>query len=127
MSIGDRTQTPINLIGTVNQNLEATLGHSQLVLAMGGAHSLYVVASEGAACEVLAWEIWESLVVYSQVIRKDLCFDEFRVAPLPKIGKLDEFKENWVIPILVTYKYQKSVIMKEESPILKSIGISTNG
>lgn len=121
MSIGDRYQVPTNLIGSVDQNLEATLGFNQNLYAMAGAHSIYAIAREGAACEILGIELWEYLIIYSHVIRQDLGFDEFRVAPLPKIGKLDEYKENWVIPIMVTYKYQKSVIMKEESPLLKYI------
>ncbi len=124
MSIGDRYQTPTNFVGDVNQNLEATLGFNQHVFAMAGAHSIYAIHREGAACEILGIELWEYLIMYSHVIRQDIGFDEFRVAPLPKIGKLDEFQENWVIPIMVTYKYQKSVIMKEESPLLKRIEIS---
>ena len=121
-SIGNRVQIPTNLLGNGHDpNFEATMGQNQYLYLVNGSHAFYCVADQGASCEVLGFEIWETLLEYSAVIRRDLGLHSLLVSDLPKVGKLEESTDNYVIPVLITYSFHKSNILRQESPVLKSI------
>lgn len=126
MSIGDRRHVPTSLLGQANANEFPTLGHNSYHFLLGGRHIIYCVNRTGAGAEVLGIEMWHALLDYSQVIRADLKADEFRVGELGAAGKIQEFNDNWTVPIQISYKYQRKTMLTSESPILKGFDFKAN-
>jgi len=129
LSIGDRYQTPSNLLGNGHDpNINATLGNNQQILQIDGGHIFYVIAGEAGMCEELATQVWFYLLDFKQVIRKDLTLSTFEINSLERMKKLKESgdKDNWVIPITVTYTYYRETVIYEESPVLKAISLAAN-
>ena len=127
MSIGERYQTPQNLLGNGHDpNFEATMGQHQQVVQISGSHSIMCIGDSGGNAEILGIELWQTFIDHIQIIRRDLGLNEFRVGPLQTAGKLKEANTSWVVPFSVTYTYQRSTLIRQEAPILKAFTVETN-
>jgi len=126
MSIGDRYQTPTNLIGNGHDpNYEATMGQHQQLMQVQGAHSVMCIGDSGANAEVMGIELWHTFIDHTQIIRRDMGLDAFRVGPLQTAGKLKEANTSWVVPFTVTYTYQRATLVRQEAPLLKAFTVET--
>lgn len=125
LSMGDQYQVPTNLIGNGhNPNETATLGQNQQLLQFEGSHNIACVHTEGEACEVLSFEVFDWLAGFQSIIRRELGLHMFRLGEMGAPQKLnDNYSENWVVQFKVGYTYQKGAILVMESPLLKAISL----
>lgn len=119
-SIGSRWQTPTNLIGNGhNPNAEATLGQNQVLNSFSGTMVFYCIGEEGAAAEILGTELLYFFTDYERAIVSDLGLMRMRTGDLSRPTKLEEYKENWVVTLTLSYNYQRAAVLRTESPLLK--------
>ena len=127
LAMGNKFHTPASLLGQQDPNYVATLGQNQQLVLIEGSHTILVIFKTGAASEALAIDVWHTFIDYQMVIRKDLGLSEMNIGPLQKTGRLEEYEEMWVTPIVVGYRYQRATIVRQESPILKAFSLAHSG
>lgn len=124
MVIGSKYHTPTFLLGQHDPNYQPTLGNNQYMHLVQGTHTIKCVHLEGAACEVLSFEVWRTLLDFFAVIRRDLGLHALEITELPAPTQSDDYKpRKWVNSITINYIYYLSNILDIESPILKAIDI----
>lgn len=125
VSLGDRYHTPTLKIGEHDPNLTANLGQRQQLLEISGSHTFFCIASSGAGAEALGGEIWSALSDYQLILREELGFHRLRTGGMEAASRLEEAAESWVVPVVVSYIYQRSTVINQLSPLLKRVVFST--
>lgn len=95
-------------------------------IAVAGSHTIFALANEADAAEILSTEVWTRLMQYQQAIQTEFGFHRFRVAEIGPISKLEEASEDFVVPITVAYAYIEAWSVWSSSPFLKRIAFETN-
>jgi hypothetical protein len=133
--IGNHYTHPSGLVGKANaksgtnatdSNNYATIGHDQYLYTFRGSHSIYAIHTTGASADILAYDVWITLIHLSKLIRRDLGLNEFQVEGIQRTGKLEENDSCWITPFLVTYSYNYSFTVHQESPLLKAFSLINN-
>lgn len=90
-----------------------------------GSHTLFCIHQTGASTEILATEVQNQVLEFSPVIRKKLRLLQFNVAEIGAIQELEESTENYVVPITVSWAYQHTWELREESLPLQAVSLSS--
>jgi hypothetical protein len=90
-----------------------------------GSHTLFCIHQTGASTEVLATEVQNQLLEFSPIIRKKLDLRQFNVTEVGAIQELEESTENYVVPITVSWAYEHTWELREESLPLQAVSLSS--
>lgn len=90
-----------------------------------GSHTLFCIAGKGAEAEILAAEVFREMVQFGPVIRQELELMRFVVAGEGAMFELDEARENYAVPVTVTYAAEERWKLVQQAPVLKKIVLSS--
>jgi hypothetical protein len=119
LSIGDQLHASQNLLGDVDPNQHGILSDIETMFMIEGSCSLICLGNNGATVEALAYEVFNALLTYVPLFLDEMRLHDFQVQALAGIGKLEEDKEVFGIPVNVTYAYTMGKILRSEAPLLK--------
>jgi len=90
-----------------------------------GSHTLFCIAGDGAEAEKLAAEVFRELNEFGPIIRIILDLMRFEVMEVGEITKLKQnARENFVVPITVTYAYREEWMVRQEGPKFKRLDLA---
>lgn len=90
---------------------------------LAGSHTIFVTASTGAEVELLGQEVFNHLLEYGPLIRRDLKLIRWDVQEWQGMSKLEESSERFVTPVVVQWACPQTWRLRQEAPWLKAIGI----
>lgn len=89
-----------------------------------GSHTLFCIHQTGASTEILATEVQNQLLEFSPIIRQKLKLRQFNVTEVGAIQELEESTENYVVPITLSWAYEHTWELRQESLPLQAVSIS---
>lgn len=114
VGIDDRLQGAVSLNGTRNY-----------VTYVTGSHTLFCLAGKGAEAEILAAEVFHDMMKYGPVIRQELDLMRFAAVGVGEQFELEEARENYAVPVTVTYAAEERWSIVQQAPVLKRVVLST--
>lgn len=73
-----------------------------------GVHILYCIANDGNEAELLSAEVTRELNQFAPIVRHLLALRRLAVQGVGKLSKLEEARENWVVPIALEYIFSEA-------------------
>ena len=116
-----------NKIHGVGENAYATQkgAHTRYLLQFIGTHTLFCIGGSGASTEILATEVLNNFVEFAIPLQRHLNLKTFTVSEVGALHKLDEAKENFVVPITLSWCYEHTWELRHESLPLQSISLTS--
>jgi hypothetical protein len=113
-------------IGINNQHLGANdlTGNTYHANYWQGGHTLFCIAGDGGECEKLATEVFHELNEFAPAVRAGVGLHRLEVVEVGELGKLDEARENFVVPVTMAYAIEQNWTLQQEAPFLKSIDLA---
>ena len=94
--------------------------------AMTGSHTVFCIGQSGAEAEALGQEVLQELLEFGPVIHRDICLAKWEVAGMGGIGKLEESREHFVVPVTVAWAYFNTWMLRPVGPYLHKIVVNTD-
>ena len=96
--------------------------HKRMIL---GSHTIFAVGSvsEGAEAELLGTEVFDYLMSFAPVLRRDLKLHRIEVMSVEPVSILEEAHEHFVVPVVLSYAFSWSWRLVGVAPWLKSLAI----
>ena len=113
ISIDDRLHDSISLTGVRE--------HSTLI---SGSHTFFCLAGKGTEAEILAAEVYREMMQFGPVIRNELGLKKFVLVSVGSLFELEESKENYGVPVTVSYVADENWRIIQQAPVLKRIVLS---
>ena len=101
----------LGMFGSVYQNTSTDIKKVERQVA--GGHVIYCISKNPAEAEELAWEIIGQLEGFSVNVSADMNMVTFRVSELPEPAPLEESDKHWVVPVGVTYAFNRAWHVQE--------------
>lgn len=87
-----------------------------------GGHTLFCITGDGAETEKLGAEVFRELNEFGPVVRMILNLKRFEVVEVGAPMKLKaDARENYVVPITVSYVYEEFWKVNQEAPLFKKM------
>ena len=107
-------------IGDRHMGIGGTNGQDRYSTFMAGSHTLFCIATEGAETELLAAEVYRTLITFSPEILKSMHLHRFTVMEVSSLSKLQEATDrHYVAAVTVAYAHEESWQLNLHAPILK--------
>jgi hypothetical protein len=92
-----------------------------------GSHTLFCITpgGDGAECELLAAEVYRELNQFGPIVREILNLVRFEVTEVGELLLLEQARENFVVPVTVSYAYQEGWRLLQEAPKIRRIDLAT--
>lgn len=81
--------------------------------AWDGSHTIFCITNNGPDTELLAVEVFKELVEFSQIVRSLLNLRYLSVQEVGELSLLEEARENFVVPITISYGYNSVWTVKK--------------
>lgn len=89
-----------------------------------GSHTCFCIGGSGAEAEMVGQEVFDELMEFSPVIRKDFLFHRFTVTEISEVNKLEESDEHFVAAVVVGWAHSQDWRIVQEAPFLKTLEIA---
>src|SRR5262245_37510157 len=89
-----------------------------------GAHTLFCIAGDGGECEKLSVEVFHELNEFAPAVRQATGLHRLEAVEVGELGKLDEARENFVVPVTMAYAIEQNWTLQQEAPFLKSLDMA---
>lgn len=96
-------------------------GTQDLSILLDGSYTIMCVATNAVEVETLAEEVLGCLLCFQTIIARDWDFIKFRAINIGEVQQIEEYKENFVLPLSFTYQVERTWGIRQVSPILKKI------
>jgi hypothetical protein len=90
---------------------------------INGSHTCFCVAGTGAEAELIGQEVFDELLEFSPLIRRDFQFHRFTVSEITELNKLEESDEHYVVAVVSAWAHSQDWRIKEDAPWLKTLQI----
>jgi hypothetical protein len=127
LSIGDQLHGIQSLLGDVDPNTHAIVSDVHSMFLFEGSCSLICLGNNGATVEALGYEVYNAFLTYVPLFLDELMLHDFQVQTLESVGKLEEDKEIFALPVTITYTYVMGKILRSEAPLLKGFSLEITG
>ena len=97
---------------------------SKFEVIVAGSHTVFCIGGTGAEAEAVGTEVFFELLEFTPLIRRDLDLNKFQVMEMGGVSKLEESKEHWAVPVVVTYAFNHVWTLKQDAPTLKGISLT---
>lgn len=115
LGIGDRHQGPAADI----------YGHPHYETFWVGSHTVFCIGASGSQAEILGTEAQRELTEFGPVIQESVGgLKRFNVLKRGAVGRLEEARENFVVPVTVGYCYEERWTVRQQAPPLRAISLS---
>ena len=125
LGIGDRYmpggKPVVDNSGELSDN--ALNSGSKFEVIIAGSHTVFCLGGTGAEAESIGTEVFFELLEFTPLIRRDLDLNKFQVMEMGSVSKLEESKEHWAVPVVVTYMFNHVWELKQDAPILKGVSL----
>lgn len=111
-------------IGDTLHGSGAFSGIKEYSVLLAGSHTFFCLAGKGTEAEILAAEVYRDLMQFGPIIRDELGLNRLVVVSVGALFELEESKENFGVPITVSYIANESWRLVPQAPVLKSIVLS---
>jgi len=88
-----------------------------------GSHTVFCIATDGGAVEVLSTEVSRYLYQFAPVLMQEFGFNTFDVVQIGEVSVLEESSEHFVVPIVLQYSYIDRWLLAKQEPRLKRVSI----
>jgi len=126
MGLGDKYmsggKSPVDNLDNLGDNALDTGTRFEVLIA--GSHTVFCLGGTGAEAEAVGTEVFFELLEFTPLIRRDLGLNKFQVMELGGVSKLEESKEHWVVPVVVTYAFNHTWTLTEDAPKLKGVTLT---
>lgn len=127
LGIGDRYQgsgvkPEVDNEGQLSDNAVNSGAKFEVIVA--GSHTVFCIGGTGAEAEAVGTEVFFELLEFTPLIRRDLDLNKFQVMEMGSVSKLEESKEHWAVPVVVTYAFNHVWTLKQDAPLLKSVSLT---
>ena len=126
LGIGDRYmqggKSAVDNLGLLSDTTLDSGAAFEVIVA--GSHTVFCIGGTGAEAESVGTEVFFELLEFTPLIRRDLDLNKFQVMEMGGVSKLEESKEHWVVPVVVTYMFNHTWTLKEDAPKLKGISLT---
>jgi len=112
-------------IGDRHMGMAGTNGQERYSTFMAGSHTLFCIATEGAETELLAAEVYRTLITFSPEILKSMQLHRFTVMEVSSLSKLQEATDRYVAAVTVAYAHEESWQLNLHGPVLKRLVFQT--
>lgn len=116
VGIGDRQ---------LNQLQETGFEEDKHAVTFTGGHQLLCVGTTGAEVELIAEEVWMTLLGFSTQIREQFCLGMFQVQGIGQIGTFEESHDHFAVPVTVTYATLVQWSVTRQTPEWMNVTIDT--
>lgn len=99
------------------------LGRDHFSTFWGGSHTLFCIGGSGMQADLLAEEVKREIQFFAPKLQRNARLKRLRIIEVGGIGELEEAQENFVVPVTVGYYWEDSWVLRQESPILRSISL----
>jgi hypothetical protein len=99
-------------------------GNREYSVLVTGSHTFFCLAGRGTEAEILAAEVYREMMQFGPVIRDELDLKRFVVVSVGSLFELEESKENFGVPVTVSYVADENWQLVPQSVVLKSIVLS---
>ncbi len=89
-----------------------------------GSHTFFCISGKGTEAEILAAEVYREMIQFGPIIRQELDLKRFTLAQVGGLFELEESKENYGVPVTVSYAADENWQLVTQSPVLKRIVLS---
>lgn len=114
IGIGDKLQTPP----------ADRIGDAHYSTLWAGSHTLFCIGGTGAQAELLSSEIQRELHEFGPILASTLQLKRFLVAEVGAVAEIEEAKEQFVVPVVASYAYQETWVLRQQAPTLQKISFS---
>lgn len=97
---------------------------SQFEVIIAGSHTVFCLGGTGAEAEAVGTEVFFELMEFTPLIRRDLDLNKFQVMDMGGVSKLEESKEHWAVPVVITYAFNHKWTLKQNAPKLKGVSLT---
>lgn len=113
ISIGDELQGSI-----------ALTGYREYSVLISGSHTFFCISGKGTEAEILAAEVYREMMQFGPIIRDELNLKRFALVSVGSLFELEESKENFGVPVTVSYVADENWRIVPQAPVLKRIVLS---
>jgi hypothetical protein len=89
-----------------------------------GSTTMFCIGETGAQAEVLGTEVQRKLTQFAPIIRKTLGLHRLRVLNVGEVHELEEYSDNYVVPVTAGYTFEESWEVTPEAPFISKISLS---
>lgn len=112
-------------IGDMHQgNPVDAFGDEHYATFWSGSHTCFCVGGTGAHVELLGTEVQRELTEFGPILRRILDLKRFQVLQIGAVTKLEEGRENWVVPVTVGYACEEQWRITMQAPKLNAVPLS---
>ena len=125
---------PRNRLG-IGMNEEVSLGGldpdslpeagREYYLPFQGSHSLFCVAKDGGAAELLSTEVARQLYQFARPIVKEFGFEFLELAHIGAVSRLEESFEHFAVPVTIKYGFYDHWKVTKQTPRFAGISLNT--
>ncbi len=90
-----------------------------------GSHTLFCIAGHGTEAEILGAEVYREMLQFGPVIRQELDLMKFVMVGCGAMFELDEARENYAVPVTVSYAAEERWLLQPHAPTLKRVVLSS--
>jgi hypothetical protein len=101
-------------------------GHKQYTKFWKGSHTIFCIAREGAEVEKLCAEVYRYMLHFGQIYRHYLDLLMFELLHVGPVGRVEEMKDHYMVPVSVGYAWAETWILRNTAPAIKSVTLGTN-
>ena len=91
-----------------------------------GSHTIFCVAKDGAAAELLAGEVFDFAQSFGPILRRDLKLHRVEVAEMGPISQIETAIEAFTVPVVLAYGFYQTWRLEAVAPWLKNVSIKLN-
>jgi len=102
----------------------ASSGYKEHSVLITGSHTFFCIAGRGTEAEILAAEVYREMMQFGPIIRDELDLKRFVVVGVGSLFELEESKENFGVPVTVSYVADENWKLVPQAPVLKRIVLS---
>lgn len=91
-----------------------------------GSHTVFAIAGEGGAAELLGTEVFRELNQNAKSIRTATGLFRLEVSEAGELAKLKEAKEAFAVPVTLGYIAEENWVLAQEAPLLQATSFSVS-
>ena len=100
------------------------LGPQYYVTFWQGNHVLFCIGSSGMEAELIAEEVLKEIHEFASKVARRIGIFKLKVQQIGEVHKLEEAKENFVVPIIVEYAFSEEWQITPHAPVINGINLS---
>ena len=95
----------------------------EFYLPISGSHTLFCVATDGGAAELLSTEIARAIYQVAELLISEFGFNTFDLGQIGSVARLEQSKEHFAVPVVFVYSYADYWKLTKQEPRFKGVSL----